>query len=525
MPTKKTPSRTKKSVAATKRAKTTPTSNKALQPPLDPTIGAPERIIDIDVSSEMQNSFLEYAYSVIYSRALPDARDGLKPVQRRILYQMAMMGLRPDRGHVKSARVVGEVMGRLHPHGDTAIYDALVRMAQDFSLRLPLVDGHGNFGSPDDGPAAMRYTECRLASAALPMTESLDEDVVDFEVNYDGRETEPTVLPAAIPNLLVNGASGIAVGMATNIAPHNLSEVVEAARYLLDHPKANLAKLMDFIPAPDLPTGGTIVDLAAVKEAYATGRGQFRVQAKAVIEKLPNRKSAIVVTELPPNVGPERVIARIKALVDGKKIAGIARITDLTDMEQGLHVVIELKSSAEPEQVLADLYRLTPMEESFAVNTVALVEGRPQTLGLVEMLQVFLGHRTDVVRRRSQYRRTKAKDRLHLVEGLLVAILNIDKVIAVIRKSDDAESARTALKAKFDLSVAQADYILETPLRRLTRLSQLEVEKERDELTAAIKALTAILGDEAKLRKVVSDELAAVAKQFGTPRRTQLSAA
>jgi DNA gyrase subunit A len=473
----------------------------------------------------MQNSFLEYAYSVIYSRALPDARDGLKPVQRRILYQMAMMGLRPERGHVKSARVVGEVMGRLHPHGDAAIYDALVRMAQDFSLRLPLVDGHGNFGSPDDGPAAMRYTECRLASAAQPMTESLDENVVDFEDNYDGREREPSVLPAAIPNLLVNGASGIAVGMATNIAPHNLVEVVDAARYLLDHPKASLAKIMEFLPAPDLPTGGTIIDLPAVKEAYETGRGQFRVQAKAVMEKLPNRKIAIVVTELPPNVGPERVIARIKTLVESKKISGIARITDLTDMEQGLHVVIELKSSAEPELVLADLYRLTPMEESFAVNTVALVEGRPRTLGLLEMLRVFLEHRVEVVRRRSDFRRSKAKDRLHLVEGLLVAILNIDKVIATIRKSDDAESARTALRAKFDLTIAQADYILETPLRRLTRLSQIEVEKERDELTAAIKALTAILADEAKLRKVVSDELAGVAKQFGTPRRTQLSAA
>jgi len=487
--------------------------------------GFVERIVDIDVSKEMQTSFLEYAYSVIYARALPDARDGLKPVQRRILYQMAMMGLRPDRGHVKSARVVGEVMGRLHPHGDAAIYDALVRMAQDFSLRLPMVDGHDNFGSPDDGPAAMRYTECRLANAALPMTESLDENVVDFEENYDGRELEPAVLPAAIPNLLVNGASGIAVGMATNIAPHNVSEVVAAAKYLLEHPRANLSKIMELLPAPDLPTGGTIIDLDGVREAYETGRGQFRMRAKAAIEKMPNRKSAIVVTELPMNVGPERVIARIKALVDGKKISGISRITDLTDMEQGLRLVIELKSSAEPEQVLSDLYRLTPMEESFAVNAVALVEGRPKTLGLIEMLQVFLEHRVEVVTRRSEFRRARAKDRLHLVEGLLIAILNIDKVIAVIRKSDDANAAREALKKRFKLTALQADYILETPLRRLTKLSQIEVEKEKAELTATIKELSSILGDKAKLKKVVSDELTAVAKYFGTPRRTELTAA
>jgi DNA gyrase subunit A len=487
--------------------------------------GFVERVVDIDVSKEMQTSFLEYAYSVIYARALPDARDGLKPVQRRILYQMAMMGLRPDRGHVKSARVVGEVMGRLHPHGDAAIYDALVRMAQDFSLRLPMVDGHGNFGSPDDGPAAMRYTECRLANAALPMTESLDENVVDFEENYDGRELEPAVLPAAIPNLLVNGASGIAVGMATNIAPHNVSEVVAAAKYLLDHPRATLPKIMELLPAPDLPTGGSIIDLDGVREAYESGRGQFRMRAKAAIEKLPNRKSAIVVTELPMNVGPERVIARIKALVDGKKISGIARITDLTDMEEGLRLVIELKSSADPTEVLSELYRLTPMEESFAVNAVALVEGRPKTLGLLEILDVFLTHRLEVVTRRSEFRRTKAKERLHLVEGLLVAILNIDKVIAVIRKSEDANAAREALKKRFKLTALQADYILETPLRRLTKLSQIEVEKEQAELTATIKELTAILGDKAKLKKVVGDELSAIAKYFGTPRRTELTAA
>ena len=482
----------------------------------------PEKIVDIDVGEEMRGSFLEYAYSVIYSRALPDARDGLKPVQRRILFQMAEMGLRPDRGHVKSARVVGDVMGKLHPHGDGAIYDALVRMAQPFSLRLPLVDGHGNFGSLDDGPAAMRYTECRLASSALLMTTSLDEDVVDFNPNYDGREQEPVVLPAAYPNLLVNGAAGIAVGMATNVAPHNLVEVVSAARHLLMHPRATLDDLMGFVPGPDLPSGGKIIGLDGVREAYETGRGSFRIRATAHVESVTPRRKGIVVTELPYNVGPEKVIAKIKEAVDAKKLSGIAAVDDFSDMESGQRLVIEIKNGFHPEAVLEQLYALTPMEDSFAINAVALVDGQPRTLGLREMLEVFVDHRLEVVRRRSAYRRRRAEERLHLVEGLLVAILDIDEVIALIRSSDDAAAAKARLIAVFDLSDVQATYILDMPLRRLTKFSRLELETEREELRARIAELSAILDDDKLLRRLVGDELAQVAKDHGTSRRTVL---
>jgi DNA gyrase subunit A len=482
-----------------------------------------EHILDIDVGEEMRASFLEYAYSVIYSRALPDARDGLKPVQRRILYTMNDMGLRPDRGHVKSARVVGEVMGRLHPHGDGAIYDALVRMAQPWAMRLATVDGHGNFGSPggDDPPAAMRYTECRMAPAAVAMTASIDEDTVDFRPNYDSRELEPSVLPAAIPHLLVNGSTGIAVGMATNIAPHNLVEVVQALRHLVTHPQATLDDLMRFVPGPDLPTGGMIVGLDGVREAYESGRGIFRMRATARIETIGRRKG-IVVTELPYGVGTEKVSERIKSLVQAKKLQGIADIKDLTDRVHGLRLVIEVKNGFVPEALLEQLYKQTPMEDTFGINAVALVDGQPRTLGLKDMLEVFLGHRFDVVRRRSSHRRTKAADRLHLVEGMLVAILDIDEVIQLIRSSDNAAEAKERLIGVFDLTSVQADYILEMPLRRLTKFSKLELDKEKAELERTIEALDAILADDHLLRKVVSEELAEVAKTFGTPRRTVL---
>ena len=481
-----------------------------------------EHILDIDVGDEMRTSFLEYAYSVIYSRALPDARDGLKPVQRRILYTMADMNLRPDRGHVKSARVVGEVMGRLHPHGDGAIYDALVRMVQPWSLRVPLVDGHGTFGSPDDPPAAMRYTECRMASPALAMTGSIDEDTVDFKPNYDSRELEPSVLPSAIPNLVVNGASGIAVGMATNIAPHNLVEVVQALRHLITHPKADLDALMRFIPGPDLPTGGKIVGLDGIRDAYETGKGSFRMRATARVENVTPRRKGIVVTELPYGVGTEKVIERIKTLVQTKKLQGISDVKDLTDREKGLRLVIEVKNGFHPEALLEQLYKHTPMEDSFGINAVALVDGQPRTLGLKEMLEVYLEHRFDVVRRRSRFRRGKAADRLHLVEGLLLAILDIDEVIQLIRSSDNADQARERLMSVFDLTEIQANYILDMPLRRLTKFSKIELEKEQSELERTIAELDEILADDAKLRKVVSDELAEVAKTYGTPRRTVL---
>src|SRR4051795_7128996 len=483
-----------------------------------------ERIVDIDVEQEMQGAFLEYAYSVIYSRALPDARDGLKPVQRRILYTMHDMGLRPDRPHVKSARVVGDVMGRLHPHGDAAIYDAMVRLAQPFSLRLPMVDGHGNFGSLDDGPAAPRYTEARMAPAALAMTTGIDEDVVDFVPNYDNKLTQPEVLPSAIPNLLVNGAAGIAVGMATNMAPHNLVEVVAAARHLVTHPDASLDDLMRFVPGPDLPTGGRIVGLEGVREAYETGRGSFRTRATARVESVTPRRKGIVVTELPYTIGPEKVIDKIKQLVQAKKLQGISDITDLTDRANGLRLVIEVKNGFNPDAVLEQLYRLTPMEDSFGINNVALVGGQPRTLGLRELLQVYVDFRLDVVRRRSEHRLGRHRDRLHLVEGLLIAILDIDEVIAIIRSSDDAETARTRLEQVFDLSTAQAEYILELRLRRLTKFSRIELESEADELRRQIEELEAILASDQLLREVVSHELAEVAKTHGTPRRTVLLA-
>ncbi|WP_103955736.1 DNA gyrase/topoisomerase IV subunit A [Nonomuraea solani] len=481
-----------------------------------------ERIVDIDVSSEMRTSFLEYAYSVIYQRALPDARDGLKPVQRRILYSMSEMGLRPDRGHVKSSRVVGDVMGKLHPHGDSAIYDALVRLAQPFSMRLPLVDGHGNFGSPDDMPAAMRYTEARLAPAAMLMVESLDEDTVDFKPNYDGQETEPGVMPSAFPNLLVNGTSGIAVGMATNMAPHNLTEVVAAARHLIKKPDATLDELMRFVPGPDLPTGGSIIGLQGVRDAYESGRGTFRMRAKCVVEQITPRRKGIIVTELPYNVGPERVVTKIKELVTSKKLQGIADLKDLTDRHKGLRLVIEIKNGFIPEAVLEELYRLTPMEETFGINNVALVDGEPRTLGLRQLLQVYVDHRIEVVRRRSEYRRRKREERLHLVDGLIIALLNIDEVIQVIRASDDSAQARTRLMDVFDLTDIQAAYILDTPLRRLTRYDKLELDREKEVLSDEIAKLTEILSSETKLRQVVSGELAEVAKKYGTPRRTVL---
>jgi DNA gyrase subunit A len=482
-----------------------------------------EHILDTDIRQEMESSFLEYAYSVIYSRALPDARDGLKPVQRRILYTMNDMRLFPDRGHVKSARVTGEVMGRLHPHGDGAIYDALVRMAQPWAMRVPMVDGHGNFGSPggDDPPAAMRYTECRMTPAAVAMTASIDEDTVDFKPNYDSRETEPVVLPAAIPNLVVNGTTGIAVGMATNMAPHNLVEVVQALRHLVQHPGTDLDGLMRFIPGPDLPTGGKIIGLDGIRDAYDTGRGSFRMRATARVETVGRRKG-IVVTELPYAVGLEKIVERIKVLVQGKKLQGISDVKDLTDMANGTRLVVEVKNGFVPEAILEQLYKLTPMEESFGINNVCLVDGQPRTLGLKELLEVFLEHRYDVVRRRSRFRRDKKAERLHLVDGLLIALLDIDEVIQVIRTSDDAAAARERLTSVFDLSEAQANYILEMQLRRLTRFSRIELEKEQATLRLEIEELEAILADEALLKKVVSDELAEVAKTYGTPRRTVL---
>ena len=488
-------------------------------PPEDPF---EEKIVDIDVTEEMSNAFLEYSLSVIHSRALPDARDGLKPVQRRILYSMSEMGLRPDRGHVKSSRIVGDVMGKYHPHGDSAIYEALVRMAQDFTMRLPLVDGHGNFGSLDDGPAASRYTEARMAPAALLMVGGLDEETVDFVPNYDDQLLQPAVLPTAYPNLLVNGVTGIAVGMATNMAPHNLVEVISAARHLLDHPTCSLDDLMKHVPGPDLPCGGRIIGLDGIRDAYLGGRGSFRTRATARIEKITPRRMGIVVTELPYLVGPEKVIDKVRDAVQSKKLQGISDVKDLTDRKNGLRLVFEVKNGFHPEAVLEQLYKLTPMEENFGINAVALVDGEPRTMGLKELLRVFLDFRIEVVRRRTAYRLAKREARLHLVEGLLVAILDIDEVIQLIRSSDDAATARQRLIDVFDLTEAQATYILDLQLRRLTKFSRIELETEKSDLERDIEALRAILEDEALLRKTVGTELAEVARAHGTPRRTVL---
>ena len=481
-----------------------------------------EHIVETPLNEEMSKSFLEYAYSVIYARALPDARDGLKPVQRRIVYQMGEMNLTPDRPYMKSARVVGEVMGKLHPHGDSAIYEAMVRLAQPFAMRLPLVDGHGNFGSLDDGPAASRYTEARLGPAALGMNADIDEDTVDFTPNYDNKLKEPTVLPAAIPNLLVNGGSGIAVGMATNLATHNLGEVVNAAKFLMAHPDATLEQLMRYVPGPDWPTGGTIIGRDGIREAYDTGRGTLTTRAATHIEHVTARKQAIVVTELPYMVGPEKVIERISDGVKNRKLEGISGAFDLTDRHNGTRIVIEIKTGFDPHAVLVQLFKHTPLQDNFAMNNVALVEGRPHTMGLKEMLQVWVDHRRVVIRRRSEYRKKKALERLHLVEGLLLAMLDIDEVIQVIRTSDDADAAKTRLMAVFDLDEVQAQYILDLRLRRLTKMNRIELEAERDDLKKRIEELTRILASAETLDQVVTDEMDEAVAKWGSPRRTVL---
>ena len=494
---------------------------KPAKPAFDPRT-VKENIVETPLNEEMSKSFLEYAYSVIYARALPDARDGLKPVQRRIIYQMGQMNLNPDRPYMKSARVVGEVMGKLHPHGDSAIYEAMVRLAQPFAMRLPLVDGHGNFGSLDDGPAASRYTEARMAPAALGMNADIAENTVDFTPNYDNKLQEPTVLPAAIPNLLVNGGSGIAVGMATNMATHNLGEVVAAAKHLMRHPDATLEELMRYVPGPDWPGGGVIVGRKGIREAYETGRGALTTRSVTHIENVTARKKAIVVTELPFMVGPERVLERISEGVKNRKLEGISGAIDLTDRHNGTRLVIEIKTGFDPNAVLVQLFKHTPLQDNFTINNVALVNGRPHTMGLKEMLQVWVDHRRVVIRRRSEFRRKKALERLHLVEGLLLAMVDIDEVIQVIRSSDDAEAAKTKLIAVFDLDEIQAQYILDLRLRRLTKMSRIELEAERDDLKRRIEELERILASDEALDGVVIDEMDDAVAKYGTPRRTVL---
>jgi DNA gyrase subunit A len=479
---------------------------------------------DITMQDEIENSYLEYAYSVIHSRALPDARDGLKPVHRRILFGMIESGLRPEHAYVKCARVVGDVMGRYHPHGDSAIYDAMVRMVQSFSLNTPLIDGHGNFGSPDYSAAAMRYTEARLASMAMNLVGEINENTVDFRPTYDGSDSEPVVLPAAFPNLLVNGSTGIAVGMSTNMIPHNLGEVIAAARHMIKNPNARLDTLMGFIPGPDLPTGGLILGADQIRQAYETGRGIVRIRGRATVSVLEGGrgKSAITITELPYGVGTEKVIESIKKELGNKRLQGISDVKDLSDRHLGLQLVIEVKAGVNANVLLADLYKFTPMENSFGIQNLALIDGQPKQMGLKELLTVFLDHRYEVVTRRTQFRLDKAEARLHIVDGLLLALENIDEVVKIIRSSKDTTEARANLIKKFELTEIQTGHILDMPLRRLVTLEVQTLRDEKKVLLETIIFLKNILENEDVLKQIVNDELAAVAKNNPTERKSTL---
>jgi DNA gyrase subunit A len=476
----------------------------------------------IEIQEEMERSFLDYAMSVIVQRALPDARDGLKPVHRRILYGMHDMGARSDRTRLKSARVTGDVMGKYHPHGEGSIYDALVRMAQPFSLRHPLVDGHGNFGSADDGPAAQRYTECRLAPIANVLLDGIDEETVDFIDNYSGEFREPQVLPARFPNLLVNGSQGIAVGMATNIPPHNLAEIIDATVHLIEHPDATPDDLMRIVKGPDFPTGGLILGRAGIIDAYRTGRGSIKMRAKAEIVEN-KRGTSIVVTELPYQASPKSILSKIKELVDARELDGVRDANDAS--AQGLtRIVIELKRDANANVVLNNLFKHTPLQTSFGVNMVALVDGIPRTLNLVQALRAYIDHQVEVIRRRSEYRLRKAQKRAHIVEGLLKALDMLDAIITLIRASADRGEAKAGLMAApFEFSEEQATHILDMTLGRLTRLGRTELEEEMAKLRETIAELEAILADEGRLHEVIKSELAEVKATFASPRRAELT--
>src|SRR5579884_2333378 len=478
------------------------------------------------LEEEMRSAYLDYAMSVIVGRALPDVRDGLKPVHRRVLYVMNELGLRPNRKHVKCATIVGEVMGKYHPHGDSAIYDTLVRMAQNFSMRYPLIDGHGNFGNVDGySAAAMRYTEARLDRLATEMLRDLDADTVDFTQNFDGSKQEPLVLPARFPNLLINGGSGIAVGMATNIPPHNLREVIGATIAYIDNPEITVEGLMKHIKGPDFPTAGTILGRDGIREAYATGRGRVRVQAKAHIEPIGQGKEAIIVTELPFQVrkgGDGGLIEKIRDLVLDKKIPEITDLRDESD-RNGMRIVIELKRDAIPKVVLNKLYKHTPLQTTFGVNMVALVDNVPRTLSLREMIGHYVDHQREVVVRRTKYELRKREERLHVLEGYLVALENLDEVIALIRGSRDPEAARDGLVERFELTLVQAQAILQLTLSRLTALESDKIKQEHADIVERIKELRAILGDEQRVYGLIKEELTEIAAAYGDERRTEIT--
>jgi DNA gyrase subunit A len=511
--------------------------------------GSPSDVRPVSITEEMKRSYLDYAMSVIVSRALPDVRDGLKPVHRRILYSMNEQGHTPDRKYVKSARVVGDVMGKYHPHGDQAIYDALVRMAQDFSMRLPLVDGQGNFGSVDgDPPAAMRYTECRLDAAAMTLLDDIDKDTVDFQPNYDGNEKEPVVLPARFPNLLVNGAGGIAVGMATNIPPHNLGEVIDACVAMIGDPALSVDDLINIVLGPDFPTGGVILGRAGIRSAYTQGRGSVVMRGKVGFETIRKEREAIIITEIPYQVNKASMVERIAELVREKRIDGVADLRDESDRD-GYRVVVELKRDAERDVVLNQLYRFTPLQSSFGCNMVALDGGRPLLMALKDLLSAFIAFREEVVSRRAKFLLTKARDRAHVLVGLAIAVANIDEVIKLIRGSNDAYEAREALMARdwpakdmaamvtliddprhkvsdkgtTKLSIEQARAILDLRLQRLTALGRDEIKDELDKLAAEIADYLEILRSRARIQTIVKDELKAVKDKFATPRRTVIA--
>jgi DNA gyrase subunit A len=476
----------------------------------------------IEIQEEMERSFLDYAMSVIVQRALPDVRDGLKPVQRRIIWGMRDVGARSDRPHMKSARITGHVMGQYHPHGSSAIYDALVRMVQDFSLRHPLISGHGNFGSPDHPAAAERYSEARLAPLANLMLASIDEDTVDFVDNYSGEFTEPSVLPARFPNLLVNGSQGIAVGMATNIPPHNLGEVIDATIHLIDNPESTPDELMQFVTGPDFPTGALILGRSGILDAYRTGRGSIRMRARAEI--IEDKKGTfIIVTELPYQSSPNAILTRIAELVNNRELEGIADINDESS-GNATKLVVKLKRDANANVVLNNLFKHTPLQTSFGMNMVALVDGVPRTLNLAQALTAYVAHQVEVVTRRTQFRLDKAEKRAHIVEGLLKALDMIDAIIAAIRASDDKPAARVALMAEpFEFSDVQAEHILDMTLSRLTRLGRADLEEEMAKLRETIIELRSILDDEGKLRVVIKTELAEVKDEFATPRKAEIT--
>jgi DNA gyrase subunit A len=478
----------------------------------------------IALEDEIQRSYLDYAMSVIVGRALPDVRDGLKPVQRRILWSMLESGLRPDRPHRKSVAAVGDVLKKYHPHGDSSVYDALVRMAQPWVMRAPLIDGHGNFGSVDgDPPAAMRYTEARLAPMAMELLRDIEKETVDFFPNFDGYEQEPVPLPSRIPNLLVNGAAGIAVGMATNIPPHNLGEVIDAVVHTIDNPDATPAELMKFVKGPDFPTGATLMGRGGIRDAYETGRGSLKVRGVATVEEGSQGRSNIVITELPYQVNKARMAEKIGELVKTSKLKDVVDVRDESNRE-GMRLVIVCKRGANPQVVLNQLYKQTQLQESFGVIMLALVDGIPRTLNLAETIGYYVDHQVDVVTRRTQYDLRKAEERDHIVQGLLIALDHLDEVIKIIRGSADAEEARTKLMKKFKLSEVQANHILDMPLRRLTRLAREELEKEHAELLDRIKYFDSLLKDPKKLRGVIKDELGEIRKKHANPRRTAIKA-